>query len=143
MIENFNGIPIFGAFVLVMLGNIYYAYSTLINTKKWLDLYNTDHSALLLARILGAIIVGYIIAGFNILFTSPEGSWAYFTSLFSGFTVMAIVGFYTVEVDWKKNYEGKEGFEDVKVTKEGYIPAIIFALLNAVVLFGLSDKLYL
>ena len=35
-----------------------------------------------------------------------------------------------------------EGFENVKVTKEAYIPAIIFALLLGFIMYGLSDKIY-
>ena len=38
MIENFNGIFFLVLYILVLLGNIYYAYSTLFNTKKWLEI---------------------------------------------------------------------------------------------------------
>ena len=55
---------------------------------------------------------------------------------------MTIAGIYSVEVDWPKNYEGQEGFENVKVTKEAYIPALIFSVLLAIIIYGLSDRIY-
>ena len=55
---------------------------------------------------------------------------------------MTVVGIYTIEMDWPKNYKDKAGFENVKATKEAYIPAIIFAVLLGVIMYGLSDKIY-
>ena len=142
MIENFNGILFLALYLLVLLGNIYYAYSTLFNTKKWLDQYNTHHSALVIARVLGSIISGFALVGIYILFRGVEGTWPYFTGLFLAFSIMTIAGIYSVEVDWPKNYKGKESFENTIVTKEAYIPALIFAILLAIVIYGLSDKIY-
>ena len=142
MIQNFNGIIFLVLYILVLLGNIYYAYSTLFNTKKWLDQYNTHHSALIIARVLGSIISGFVLVGIYILFTGVDGTWTYFITLFLGFSIMTITGIYSVEVDWKKNYEGKEGFENVKITKEGYIPSLIFSILLAIIIYGLSDRIY-
>ena len=56
---------------------------------------------------------------------------------------MTIAGFYSVEVDSPNNYKDKEGFEKVVVTKEGYIPSLVFALITAIIIFGISDKIYL
>ena len=142
MIENFNGVFFLILYILVLLGNIYYAYSTLFNTKKWLDQYGTHHSALVIARVLGSIISGFALVGIYILFNGVEGTWPYFAGLFLAFSIMTIAGIYSVEIDWPKNYQGKEGFENVKVTKEAYIPAIIFALLLGFIMYGLSDKIY-
>ena len=142
MIENFNGIIYLILYILLLLGNIYYAYSTLINTKNWLDQYGTHHSAVLIARVLGSVITGFTLVGVYILFTGIDGTWPYFASLFIGFVVMTIAGIYSVEIDWPKNYEGKEGFENVKITKEAYIPALIFAVILAILMYGLSDKIY-
>ena len=142
MIENFNGITFLVLYLLVLIGNIYYAYSTLINTKNWLDQYGTHHSALVIGRVLGSIITGFALVGIYILFTGVDGTWPYFASLFLGFSIMAIAGIYTIEIDWPKNYKSKEGFENVKATKEAYIPAIIFAILLGIIMYGLSDKIY-
>ena len=142
MIENFNGIIYLILYILLLLGNIYYAYSTLINTKNWLDQYGTHHSAVLITRVLGSVITGFALVGVYILFTGIDGTWPYFASLFIGFVVMTIAGIYSVEIDWPKNYEGKEGFENVKITKEAYIPALIFAIILAILMYGLSDKIY-
>ena len=34
------------------------------------------------------------------------------------------------------------GFENVKVSKEAYIPAIIFSIFLGIIMYGLSDKIY-
>ena len=142
MIENFNGIIYLILYILLLLGNIYYAYSTLINTKNWLDQYGTHHSAVVVTRVLGSVITGFALVGLYILFSGVDGTWPYFASLFIGFAVMTIAGMYSVQIDWPKNYEGKEGFENVKITKEAYIPALIFAVILAILMNGLSDKIY-
>ena len=117
-------------------------YCTLINTKNWLDKYGTHHSAVLITRILGSLISGFVLIGIYILFTGTEGTWAYFATMFIGFVIMSISGIHFVEVDYPNNYKGREGFENVVITKEGYIPAIIFAIVNAIIIYGLSDKIY-
>ena len=142
MIENFNGIFFLILYLFVLVGNIYYSYSTLFNTKKWLEQYNTHHSALVVARILGSIISGFALVGIYILFTGVDGTWAYFIGLFLAFSIMTVAGIYSVEIDWKKNYEGKEGFENVKITKEAYIPPFIFSVLLAIIIYGVSDRIY-
>ena len=72
MVQNFNGFTYLILYLLVLIGNIYYAYSTLINTKKWLDQYGTHHSALIITRVLGSIISGFALVGIYILFTGIE-----------------------------------------------------------------------
>ena len=56
--------------------------------------------------------------------------------------ILSIIGIYSVEVDYPNNYKGKEGFENVVVTREGYIPALVFAIITAIIIFGLSDIIY-
>ncbi len=142
MVQNFNGFTYLILYLLVLIGNIYYAYSTLINTKKWLDQYGTHHSALIITRVLGSIISGFALVGIYILFTGIDGTWPYFAGLFLSFVIMTIAGIYSVEVDWSNNYKGKEGFENAKVTKEAYIPAAIFAILLGILMYGLSERIY-
>ena len=142
MVENFNGVVYLILYILLLLGNIYYAYSTLITTKSWLDQYGTHHSAVVIARVMGSIISGFALVGVYILFTGIDGTWPYFASLFIGFSIMVIAGIYSVEIDWPKNYADKEGFGNVKVTKEAYIVALIFAVIIAILMYGLSDRIY-
>ena len=143
MIENFSGPIYFILFIILLLANLYYAYSTLINSKKWLDQYGTHHSALIVTRILGSVISGFVLIGVYILFTSTAGTWSYFATLFISYLIMSIIGIYSVEVDYPNNYKDKEGFEKVIVTKEGYVPAIIFTVITAIIIYGLSDKIYI
>ena len=142
MVENFNGYLFLILYLLVLLGNIYYAYSTLFNTKNWLDQYNTHHSALLVARVLGSIISGFSLVGIYILFTGVDLACPCFIELFLAFSIMTIAGIYSVEIDWPKNYKDKQGFENVKYTKEAYIPSLIFSILFAIIIYGLSDRIY-
>ena len=99
MIENFNGPIYFILFIILLLANLYYAYSTLINSKKWLDQYGTHHSALIVTRILGSVISGFVLIGVYILFTSTAGTWSYFATLFISYLIMSIIGIYSVEVE--------------------------------------------
>ena len=142
MIENFNGPIYLILFIILLLGNVYYAYCTLINTKNWLDKYGTHHSAVLITRILGSLISSFVLIGIYILYTGTEGTWAYFATMFIGFVIMSIIGIHFVEFDYPNNYKDKEGFENVVITKEGYIPAIILAIINVIIMYGLSDKIY-
>jgi len=93
MIENFNGPIYLILFIILLLGNVFYAYCTLINTKNWLDKYGTHHSAVLITRILGSLISGFVLIGIYILFTGTEGTWAYFATMFIGFVIMIKVTF--------------------------------------------------
>ena len=96
MLENFNGPIYLILFIILLLANLYYAYSTLINTKSWLDKYGTHHSAVLLTRILGSLISGFVLIGIYIMFTSTAGTWSYFTTLFISYSIMTIIGIYSV-----------------------------------------------
>tara|TARA_Y100001970_G_scaffold134584_1_gene165701 strand:+ start:247 stop:678 length:432 start_codon:yes stop_codon:yes gene_type:complete len=142
MLENFNGSIYLVLFIILLLANLYYAYSTLINTKSWLDKYGIHHSAVVVTRILGSLISGFVLIGIYIMFTSTAGTWSYFATLFISYSIMTIIGIYSVEVDYPNNYKGKEGFENVVVTREGYIPSLVFAIITAIIIFGLSDKIY-
>jgi len=52
-----------------------------------------------------------------------------------------ISGFYNVEIDYK-NLKDLEEMKNVIVTKEGYISTGILAILTAILIYGLSDKIY-
>ena len=99
MLENFNGSIYLVLFIILLLANLYYAYSTLINTKSWLDKYGIHHSAVVVTRILGSLISGFVLIGIYIMFTSTAGTWSYFATLFISYSIMTIIGIYSVEVD--------------------------------------------
>ena len=141
MIESFNGIIYLIIFIIITLVNIFYSYKTLFDTKNFLKKFNNPISSLFWARGMGSMITAFTLIGIYILFRGTEGTWTYFVTLFVAYIVMTVSGFYNVEIDYK-NIKDTEDMKDIIVTKEGYIPTGILAILTAVLIYGLSDKIY-
>ena len=141
MLESFNGIIYFIIFIIIILVNIFYSYKTLFDTKNFLKKFNNPISALFWARGMGSMIAAFTLIGMYILFRGTEGTWAYFGTLFIAYILMTVSGFYNVEIDYK-NLKNDEEMKNVIVTKEGYIPTGILAILTAVLIYGISDKIY-
>lgn len=141
MVENFNGIIYLIIFIIITGINIFYSYKTVFDAKNFLKKFNTPVSALFFTRGMGSIITSFSIIGIYILFRGTEGTWAYFGTIFVAYVLMTITGFYSVEIDYK-NIKDSEEMKNVIVTKEGYIPTGILAILTAILIYGLSDKIY-
>ena len=139
MISLFNGYIFFGIFIVTLLMGAYYAYRSLLNTKSFMNQYGIHVTALLPARLAGSLIASITIVGVYILFreNGPEGTWAFFAINFLQALIFSIFGYLSVH-----DQEIKE-LDDVKYTAEAYVVPLILAILNAVLIYGLSDKIYL
>ena len=139
MISLFNGYIFFGIFIVTLLMGAYYAYRSLLDTKSFMNQYGINVTALLPARLAGSLIASITIVGVYILFreNGPEGTWAFFAINFLQALIFSIFGYLSVN-----DQEIKE-LDDVKYTAEGYVVPLILAILNAVLIYGLSDKIYL
>ena len=139
MIELFNGYIFFGIFIITLLMGAYYAYRSLLDTKSFMAQYGIHVTAMLPARLAGSLIASITIVGIYILFreNGPEGTWAFFAINFIQALLFSIFGYLSVN-----DKEIKE-LDDVKYTAEAYIVPAILAILNAVLIYGLSDKIYL
>ena len=139
MISLFNGYIFFGIFIITLLMGAYYAYRSLLDTKSFMHQYGIHVTALLPARLAGSLIASITIVGVYILFreNGPEGTWAFFAINFLQALIFSIFGYLSVN-----DQEIKE-LDDVKYTAEAYVVPLTLAILNAVLIYGLSDKIYL
>ena len=139
MISLFNGYIFFGIFIVTLLMGAYYAYRSLLDTKSFMKQYGIHVTALLPARLAGSLIASITVVGVYILFreNGPEGTWAFFAINFLQALIFSIFGYLSVN-----DQEIKE-LDDVKYTAEAYVVPLILAILNAILIFGLSDKIYL
>ena len=139
MVDLFNGYIFLGIFIVTLLMGAYYAYRSLFDTKSFMTQYGIDVTALLPARLAGSLIASITIVGLYILFreSGPEGTWAFFAINFLQALIFSIFGYLSVIDPEIKDKE------DVKYTAEAFVVPLILALLNAVLIYGLSDKIYL
>ena len=139
MVELFNGYIFFGIFIITLLMGAYSAYRSLLDTKSFMAQYGIHVTALLPARLAGSLIASITIVGLYILFreNGPVGTWPFFAINFLQAVIFSIFGYLSVNEP-----EIKE-LEDVKYTAEAYVVPLILAILNAVLIYGLSDKIYL
>ena len=116
----------------------YYAYRSLLDTKSFMAQYGIHVTAMLPARLAGSLIASITIVGIYILFreNGPEGTWAFFAINFIQALLFSIFGYLSVN-----DKEIKE-LDDVKYTAEGYVVPLILTILNAILIYGLSDKIY-
>ena len=137
MIESFNGIFYFILILILIAGNAYYSYSTAFNTKNWLAKYGVDESAATLARFVGGFIGGATLMLIYIIFRGVEGTWAFWALMFIQLIAITIAGLVS-------NYFSDLGHkEGVVITAEAFIAPGILAIITAIIIYGLSDKIYM
>ena len=90
------------------------------------------------ARLAGSLIASITLVGMYILFreNGPEGTWAYFVINFLQAVIFSIFGYLSV-ID----PEIKE-LEDVRYTAEAFVVPIVLAILTAILIYGLADKIF-
>ncbi len=139
MVGLFNGYIFFGIFIITLLMGAYYSYRSLLDTKSFMAQYGIHVTALLPARLAGSLIASITLVGLYILFREdgPEGTWAFFAINLLQSLIFSIFGYLSVN-----DPEIKE-LEDVRYTAEAFVVPLILAMLNAILIYGLSDKIYL
>ncbi|EDZ60200.1 hypothetical protein PB7211_523 [Candidatus Pelagibacter sp. HTCC7211] len=137
MIENFNGIFYLIIFLLHFIGVGAYAYQMIIGNKKFREKFEIDASAATIMRMAGALFLGSFLMAIYILFVRPngvEGTWAFFNLVFVQNLCILIVNTYSIKID-------KTGV--MNDSNEGVIAPLVFTILSAVLIYGLSDKIYI
>ena len=138
MIEKFNGIFYLIVFLAHFIGIAVYCFQTIVGTKSFMDKFDIDHSAAIIVRFVGALMIGWVIMALYIMFVRPngvEGTWAFFNLLVIIHACVFLTNFYSIKID-------KTGINE-KTSKEGIIAPIVFLVLSSVLVYGLSDKIYL
>jgi len=138
MIEKFNGIIYLVIFIIHFGMLAFYAAQLLVGTKKFMDKFGIDHTAAFMIRFLGAFFLGWILMALYIMFVRPngvEGTWSFFNLLVITHLIVTITNFYSKNIS-------KLGVTD-KFTNEGIIVPFILLIMSSVLVYGLSDKIYL
>ena len=113
------------------------AESGLDNVLRWVP-FEIDHSAAVMVRFVGALMLGWVIMAIYIMFVRPngvEGTWAFFNLIFIIHACVLGTNFYSLKID-------KTGLNE-KVTNEGIIAPTVFLIMMAILCYGLSDKIYI
>ena len=137
MIAKFNNIFYLIIFLAHFIGVAAYCFQTIVGTKKFMDKFGIDHSAAVMVRFVGALMLGWVIMAIYIMFVRPngvEGTWAFFNLVFVQNLCILIVNTYSIKID-------KTGI--MNDSNEGVIAPLVFTILSAILIYGLSDKIYI
>jgi len=96
-----------------------------------------DETATPIMRMVGATFLGALLMALYIMFVRPngvEGTWAFFNLIFVQNICILVVNTYSIKID-------KTGIKNE--SNEGVIAPLVFTILSAVLIFGLSDKIYI
>ena len=122
-------------FIINLLGLIYYAYLTYLNPKQLINDYEAGDDSIVFIRVIGSFVLSYVVIGIILLFTSINGAWIYFVSglMISAFQLIYDLGSRMKIID--SNYKVINKSSDT-------IIAIVFIVINVILISGLSDKIY-
>ena len=122
-------------FIINLLGLIYYTYLTYLNPKQLINDYETGDDSIVMIRVVGSFVLSYVIIGIILLFTSINGAWIYFVSglMISSFQLLYDLGSRMKIID--SNYKVINKNSDT-------IIAIVFIVINVILISGLSDRIY-
>ena len=137
MIEKFNGIIYLIIFIVHFAGLGIYSYQLIIGNKQFREKFQIDETGATITRMAGALFLGIFLMAIYILFVRPngvEGTWGFFNLVFVQNLCIFMVNTYSIKID-------KTGMKTD--SNEGIIAPAIFTILSAILIFGLSDKIYL
>ena len=135
MVENFGNIFYLIIYIINLLGLAYYTYLTYLNPKQLINDYETGDDSIVFIRVIGSFVLAYVVIGVILLFTSINGAWIYFVSglMISAFQLIYDLGSRMKIID--SNYKVINKSSDT-------IIAIVFIVINVILISGLSDKIY-
>ena len=136
MIENFGNIFYLILFIINIFFLGYYGFRIVFAPKGMLTEYELEDTAILPLRLIGTFVVPFAIVGIYLLFRGVEGAWIYFIL---GFLISLGQLLYDILQRMKivdSDYKIKQSTLDT-------IISIAFVLINAILIYGLSDKIYL
>ena len=137
MTEKFNGIFYLIIFLAHFIGVGAYAYQMIIGNKKFREKFEIDASAATIMRMAGALFLGSFLMAIYILFVRPngaEGTWAFFNLIFVQNLCIFLVNTYSIKID-------RTGVTND--SNEEVIAPLVFTILSAILIYGLSDKIYI
>jgi fatty-acid desaturase len=125
----------YGAIVLILIGNLFYAYRCIFQTREYIERYGFGEGSAIMTRLVGTFAAGFAIVLAIAMLTSIEGAWLFFVYGAIQAIIGAAVGYWTINSHWGS-------VEGVKTSAEGYLAPAIIAALNIVVLATGKDLLF-
>ncbi|MDG2189790.1 MAG: hypothetical protein P8L25_04150 [Paracoccaceae bacterium] len=135
MADSFGGSLNMVLWILIIVGGGYYSYRCLFATKGFVDQYGFGESAVFMTRFAGTCVGASTLIALVLLFVGPQGAWACVAFAWTQALLATYFGYTTVNSEWAE-------VEGVKATAEGYIAPIFFLVVNTILLFNMSDILY-
>ena len=68
----------YGAIVLIIFGNLFYAYQCIFQTRNYIQKYGFGEGSAIMTRLVGTFAAGIAIVLTIALFTSIKGAWLIF-----------------------------------------------------------------
>ena len=136
VIEEFNGVVFLVIYLIIFIGTAYYTYSTVFQTDAFLKKYKIDPSGAFMVRFAGTFLIPIVLLMFYMLITGISGNWIIFSYGFLQAITASIIGFWTVERSEYKNLDGE------KISSEGYLAPIGFAVAWGILMYGTSGNIY-
>ena len=121
--------------LLIVIGNLIYAYQCIFQTRKYIEKYGFGEGSAIMTRLVGTFAAGFAITLAIALLTSIEGAWLLFVYGFLHACLGAGVCYQTIHSRWGS-------VDGVKTSSEGYIAPSVVAFLNFLVLVIGWDDLY-
>ena len=138
MVENFNNIFLLILYIILIGLFSFYLIRIVFSPGGLVKEFNVDNSGVYLARIIGTFAFGLVFIGVYIFFrpNGPEGTWIYFNFIFiiSIAQFLYELLFYFKVID--KDVRAKNSIFDILIS-------IFFVSASAMLIWGLSDKIYL
>jgi len=88
-----------------------------------------------MTRFFGAFFIGSTLMAIVILLVGTEGAWPFFVLIFLQNLSAFFIGIYSIKIN-------KLGVNE-KTTIEGIIAPGILTILSTILIYGLSDKIYI
>lgn len=135
-IDNFGSIFYLVIFIINLAGLGYYTYLTYLNPKQIIRDYELGDDSIALVRIVGSFVLPYFIIGVILLFRGIEGAWIYFVS---GLLISSLQLIYDLGTRIKLF---DTNYKVINKNSDTFI-AILFIIINLILINGLSDKIYM
>ena len=135
MIDSFGGALNLIIWLVATAGAGYYSYRCLFGTRGMIDQYGAGDGSAFPLYLVGTFSGAGCIMGVVILFSGPEGAWAYVTYSFVQSLLGTIFGLKILRSHWAQA-------DGVKMTNEFWVAPLVFAILFGFLLFNMQNILY-
>ena len=136
MAEEFNGIIFLVIYVIIFLGIAYYCFQTVFMTRNFLQKYDIDQSGAFMTRFAGTFMLPFVIVMIYMLLDGIAGHWMIFAYGFLQSIAALVIGYWTVEMSDFRTTNGE------KISKEGYLAPLCFAIVWTILIYGVAGRIY-